>query len=176
MKIFLLTDLHFNHPNIIIYENRPENYKDIIIKNCQTMIGKDDTVYNLGDVIFKQKGELKSIMGMIPGTHHLCMGNHDNEKPDWYLKQGFATVQKTLLYDDIIFSHHPIDIDAMSKTLNIAIKFNIHGHFHNKQREEKSRTIAGYPFYSDKHICLSIEAMDYKPIELYDFLKLKGKI
>ena len=51
--VFVTSDLHFGHKNIIKYENRP--FKDVeemdqkLIENWNNKVGKDDTVYILGD-------------------------------------------------------------------------------------------------------------------------------
>jgi len=168
--------IHWNHTNILKYENRPENFKDLIIENCKNMISSEDDIYHLGDVIFKQKAELKEILSIIPGTKHMCKGNHDHEKPIWYISKGFKTCQKYIIIDNILLSHHPLDIDLIENETGIKIDFNIHGHFHRMTREDETRTKIGYPFYSDRHINLSIEEMEYKPILINEFLNLKGKI
>jgi calcineurin-like phosphoesterase family protein len=167
--------IHFNHANIIKYEDRPENFKELIIENCQKMIGENDTIIHLGDVIFSRKGELEDILKSIPGTKHLCKGNHDGESDDWYIRKGFATCRPFIIHEGILFSHKPMDLEKVDTDHSISqLKYNIHGHFHRKERDENDRTAGGYPFYSEKHLKLSIEEMDYSPIELKDFLTLKG--
>lgn len=101
----------------------------------------------------------------------MCKGNHDHEKPIWYISKGFKTCQKFIIVDNILLSHHPLDIDLIENETGTKIDFNIHGHFHTHE-EEKIK----YSFYSDRHINLSIEEMGYKPISIEDFLNLKGKI
>ncbi len=179
MKKYIITDSHFNHTNIIKYENRPENFKELIVNNWIDIVPADAEVYHLGDVIFKQASELGEILAKTPGTKHLCLGNHDREKPTWFINKGFSTAQRYIVitYEGykILLSHKPMDIAEIEKDHG-HIDFNIHGHFHSKTREELDRTSEGYPFYSERHINLSIEEMEYKPIEIVEFLKLKGKL
>jgi calcineurin-like phosphoesterase family protein len=169
MKRWIITDTHYNHKNIVKYENRPENFKEIIIANCKSMIAPDDELYHLGDVIFSRKGEMFDINAQTPGIKYLTLGNHDG-KAQWYKNKGFDVVARYLIVDDILFSHHPMDLKQF---IGMGIKYNIHGHFHKKTRKELDRTEKGYPFYSKLHFLLSIEEMDYKPILLDEFLKMK---
>ena len=50
---FFTSDTHFNHANIIKFCNRPfkdvEQMNDVMIANWNGVIGKDDTVFHLGD-------------------------------------------------------------------------------------------------------------------------------
>jgi len=58
-KIFMISDPHFHHENIIKYENRPfenaEQMTKTIIKNWNKVVQRDDEVFCLGDVCFKIK-------------------------------------------------------------------------------------------------------------------------
>jgi calcineurin-like phosphoesterase family protein len=170
MKQWIITDTHFNHKNIVKYENRPINYKEIIIKNCCELISPEDELYHLGDVIFSRKSELYDILLKIPGKKFLTKGNHDDEKAQWFKNKGFDVVSKYLFVDNILLSHIPMDLEPF-KDMNI--KFNIHGHFHRNDRKEVSRNKEFYPFYSNFHFNLSIEEMDYKPVLLYEFINKK---
>lgn len=58
--IFVTSDLHFGHKNIIQYENRPfKNIEEMdrkLIKNWNEIISENDTTYILGDFSW-YKGE-----------------------------------------------------------------------------------------------------------------------
>lgn len=169
-NIWLTTDWHFGHKNIIKYESRPLNYQDQILNNLREKVSPDDIVINFGDVIFKQHSTITEMMNSLPGKYILVLGNHDRNKPQWYKNHGFYWVGKYYEYKNILFSHRPVDL---SKWPNL--KYNIHGHFHRKNRTDISRTKEFYPFYTKYHYLLSIEEMNYKPILLEDFMKLNQK-
>lgn len=132
------------------------------------MIGPNDLLINLGDVIFAKRSDLIWIMAKIQGKKVLTKGNHDDEKAQWYKSKGFDIVTDVFYYDNIIFSHQPVDL-----ALHPHVEYNIHGHFHNMLNRKDNRRAQFYPFYSDKHILLAIDDLNYKPLLLKEFLKKK---
>jgi len=164
-RIWLTTDWHLHHFNILKYEDRPVGFEKLIYENIRERVMDGDVVINLGDVIFKRNGELIQIMQSLPGTHILTMGNHDRQKNKWYREHGFHWVCRTYEYKDILFSHRPLDITHWPN-----LKYNIHGHFHTKNRDDITRTEGAYPFYSENHLLLSLEELNYDVIKLKDFM------
>lgn len=82
--IYFISDLHFNHKNIIKYEKeaRPfdtaEEMNEALIKNWNDTVTGADTVYVLGDVFMGGKQEsLHEIMRRLNGRKILIRGNHD---------------------------------------------------------------------------------------------------
>jgi calcineurin-like phosphoesterase family protein len=82
-NIFLSSDLHLDHKNIIKYCNRP--FRDVhemnywLIKNWNKTVGKQDTVYFLGDLALT-RGNKQRVIGFIHslnGKKIFIRGNHD---------------------------------------------------------------------------------------------------
>ena len=86
MAIWLTSDCHFNHANILKYcpESRPfetiEDMNEVIIKNWNSVVQDDDTVYVLGDFFMGQVEKIKAIFYRLKGHIILIRGNHDTEK------------------------------------------------------------------------------------------------
>jgi len=154
-RIWVITDTHFNHKMIVKYEDRPENYQELIINNWRRLVSKDDLVIHLGDVIFARQGELTDILTSLPGTKILTGGNHDRNKAQWYLDHGFTKVCHHLIMNNVLFSHKPYDIK------DYGLDYNIHGHFH---RETLDDITEPFPFYGEQQIKLAIEETDYCPM------------
>lgn len=81
---FFSSDLHLHHSRIIDYCNRPyaseEEMTTTLINNWNSVINKKDTVYLLGDVIFKVPTEKAiSTISQLNGKIHLILGNHDQD-------------------------------------------------------------------------------------------------
>lgn len=79
-KIFIISDLHLGHANIIKLANRPfktvEEMDNKIISNWNKVVGKDDLVYVLGDFCFKGKNA-DYYLNKLNGKIFLIKGNHD---------------------------------------------------------------------------------------------------
>lgn len=157
MKYWLITDIHQNHNNVIKYNDRPIDYVDQVQKNWQTIVKEEDTVVNLGDVIFHKAYELGDFMKTLPGTKILVRGNHDKGHTDsWFLKRGYSCVCDNITIKGVLLSHRPIPIGNSH--------MNVHGHFHNAGGERWESKLAST--ITDKHFLLSLEFIKYKPVLL----------
>jgi len=81
MRIYLITDTHFNHTNIIKYQHRPENFEKLIIKGL-SILQPNDILIHLGDICLGKDAEVHSkIMPFLAHLHSkiLVIGNHDHK-------------------------------------------------------------------------------------------------
>lgn len=80
--IWVTSDTHFNHANIIKYCNRPfssvEEMNETIIANWNKVVSEDDIVYHLGDFALGDKSLVPNIFRRLKGRINVIMGNHDN--------------------------------------------------------------------------------------------------
>lgn len=86
--IYITSDLHFYHKNIIKFQpNRNsstiEEMNEKLIEEWNSKVKDSDTIYHLGDFSFKNP---KEILNRLNGDKIFIMGNHDNER--WFLKSG----------------------------------------------------------------------------------------
>ena len=171
-NIFLTSDQHFFHGNIIKYCNRPWNsgkdsdgniivtQKDIeemneeMIMRWNSVVPNDGIVYHLGDIALGDRNKIKEILPLLNGKINLIMGNHDTKSVEFYYECGFNRVydHPILLKDFFILSHEPISF------LNKNSCFvNIYGHVHDSDV---------YKTFSVNSCCVCVERHDYKPISL----------
>lgn len=77
--IYITSDSHFNHTNIIKYCNRPfmnvGDMNESLINNWNERIRPNDIVYHLGDFGFGEA--CKKIFKRLNGNKCLIVGNHD---------------------------------------------------------------------------------------------------
>lgn len=164
--IWVISDTHFYHDNIIKFENRPKDFNEQIIHNWNSLVGHDDTVIHLGDVIFgMNKAEnLAKIMRRLNGKKILCIGNHDNAEPMSYMDAGFDFVVDYFVLNGIAFSHAPLT------PLPEGVTKNIHGHFHrgvhrNPDIPDRHYDKDYYKWHEEKYHLIQIED-DLKPVDL----------
>lgn len=163
MNTWLISDTHLFHDKIIEYCNRPPNHTQLIIENWRKLVKPEDFTIHLGDVIFRQKSQLKEILDSIPGRKILIRGNHDDESLDWYMSHGFDFACDALIQQDIIYTHIPIEELPYGQK----VRFNIHGHLHNAPFIKENWDLHSKPF--NKLFALEIEG--YKPVLLSEFIQ-----
>ena len=84
--IYLTSDLHFNHVNILKYEpvNRPfetlEEMNETLIANWNAKVSAEDTVYVLGDLAMGTVEASRACIERLNGKIVLIRGNHDSPK------------------------------------------------------------------------------------------------
>lgn len=148
MKIWITSDTHLDHRNIIRYCDRPfnsvEEMNEAIIKNWNERVGKDDLVIHLGDFCKGDAEKIKEFRNKLNGIIILILGNHDFKVNE---SCGFIIVNGSLVIGDVIFSHEPIPLEEIPHGMVC-----VHGHIHEKK--------------SYSGINVSVERIDYKPIEL----------
>ena len=83
-NIWFTSDTHFGHANIIKYDKRPfesiEEHDEALITRWNTVVGKGDVVYHLGDVAWHNKViDVEALLRRLNGTKILITGNHDKD-------------------------------------------------------------------------------------------------
>lgn len=154
--VWITSDTHWSHTNIIRYQNRPfvdvEEMDKSLFRGWRETVKPDDTIIHLGDVCFKwSKERTTSILASLPGHKILIMGNHDrSHSPNWWKEVGFEEVySKPFIYKEkYVLSHEEIDFSAYGKH----ITFNVFGHIHSNKKDKKNGR------------CVSVECTDYKPV------------
>lgn len=81
-KIFLTSDLHVGHKNVLRFCNRPFlDIKDMskdLIENWNRVVGENDIVFDLGDMFwFDSRHDVKKFIEKLNGHIYKLPGNHD---------------------------------------------------------------------------------------------------
>jgi len=135
--IYVTSDLHFNHSNIIKYCNRPfintfeMNQK--LINNWNSVVQRGDSVFVLGDFMFGRKAEHDAdyFLSNLNGNKILITGNHD--KKEVINARGWKEVHKTIYETEIngqyiVMCHYPM----RSWNHFFRNSWHLFGHVHNK--------------------------------------------
>ena len=158
-NVYLIADTHFGDGRILRYENRPfSDTREMdaeLMDRWNTRVSQGDRVYVLGD--FGAEGYEKEILAQLNGEKYLIKGNHDLKSNEEYRRMGFREVyDHPVIIDGFwIFSH-----DALYVNANMPYA-NVFGHVHNNPIVRD---------YSAQHFCVSVERIDYTPID-FDAVK-----
>ena len=156
-EIFVISDLHFGHANIIRYCARPfshdavDEMDKVLIKNWNYTVKPVDRIFHIGDLCYGPDAKDPSeYLQRLNGKIFLIDGNHDE-------KNTVAHLSETLVHRDIPFLliHDPDDVrESFSGWV-------VHGHHHNNN-------LADYPFinFEDRRINVSAEVIRYQPVSL----------
>lgn len=156
MKIFIISDTHFGHNNILNFTNKDgtqlRKFKSIIdhdelmIENWNKVVSNKDKVYHLGDVGFFSFSRCADVLKRLNGTKILIKGNHDHFKLSQY-QQYFKDIRASHILDKFILTHIPIHPESLYKW-----RANIHGHVHTNSLKDNN------------YFNTSVEVINYTPI------------
>ena len=112
-KKFYISDLHIGHKNILAFDNRPffnlEEMTETIISNWNSVVGKNDSVYVLGDM-FWNNAEIPIVLPRLNGVKFLVKGNHDRVNEE--MKKHFVWIKDYAVIKDgeehVVLCHYPI--------------------------------------------------------------------
>jgi calcineurin-like phosphoesterase family protein/2'-5' RNA ligase len=163
-KIYVFSDTHFDHTNIIRYCNRPFNstrqMNDGLVGNWNTTVRDIDTIYFLGDMAYgRNRRPIDYWLGKLGGEVFYIRGNHDSDEitratviPNRYGIQ-FGNYKFLLMHDP----YRPLGYDG----------WIIHGDKHNNHLNE-------YPLINQKNktVNVSSELIHYTPLSLEKIISL----
>jgi len=160
-RIFVTSDHHFFHNNIIKYCNRPfvsvQKMHEFMIDEWNSVVQKDSIVIHLGDFICGGSlEEVKEITDRLNGYKILIQGNHDRRGISWFKEVGFDRVFKRRWnLGQYCFSH---DFQRPEYLAYNKISYNLHGHSHKHDY--------GHPWYN-----FCVDVVGYKPKKVKTNLK-----
>ena len=167
MKTFFTADNHFNHKNIIKYQNRPfknvSHMNEVMIKNWNEKVSKSDRIFILGYLSMDTNGEnTQDILNQLNGAKFLIKGNHDSWANKTALQKNFSWIRNyhTLRENNqvVILLHYPIlQWDRRHKG-----SIHLYGHVHTEEVKE----LVGTKSYN-----VGVDVNNFYPVELYDIVK-----
>ncbi len=149
-SIFVVSDMHFDHKNIIKYSDRPfrsvYDMNHTLISNWNDRVRKDDRVYYLGDMTFGRKNRpIDFWLSRLNGEIRFIRGNHDTDvitkaeviedrfliKYDGYEFLLMHDPDRTLDWDGWVIhgdkhNNYPVTyphINKRNKTVNVCVEY-----------------------------------------------------
>ena len=156
-KLWLWSDLHFGHKNIIGFSDRPfvgiNHMNQCLVEYYNDYVQDDDVCIWGGDISFLNSMRTNQLLDLCRGYKILIVGNHDFERKN--LKQMNFDEQHLLYHlqhDDMSFvlTHYPMENLPWPH-------FNIHGHIHVGGQWDWEK-------YGEQMYNINCEFHGYKPI------------
>ena len=168
MKVFVTSDTHFYHFNIIKYCNRPFNNIDEmnseLIKRWNETVSDEDIVIFCGDFCFARTAEAAEVTERLTralkGHKIIVKGNHDFKK-FCYTNVGWDNecYQELIFNNRFSFRHRPDN--PYSTLLSDAEKFDFifYGHVHDK--------VLGWAPINCINVCVDVN--DFRPLDITNY-------
>lgn len=163
-RIFVISDTHFLHENIIKYASRPFSCADEadreMIMRWNGIVSDSDIVYHLGDVFMGDEKKADAILTQLNGRKRLIVGNHDNIRSPVIMKH-FPKIMMWRNFKEygFILSHVPVHPNE----LQYGRPYNVHGHIHEKVIDDH------------RYFNVSVEQIGYAPIPLDEIASQKPR-
>ncbi len=166
-NIWVISDTHFGHENIIKYCDRPfansKEMDDCMLTYWNETVKETDKVYHLGDVYFG-RGTGEYILPKLKGKKRLILGNHDHGK-DPVLHANFEKIDVWRMFSEfeLLLTHVPVHTFTLGEKLNRRGQpvnlTNVHGHIHNHKIND------------EKYRCVCVEHTNYRPVHIEELMR-----
>lgn len=169
MTVYVMTDTHFNHENLVKWGERSASYE---AEMCIALakLTQEDTLIHMGDICIGKDSKVHDMLNSVcKAKRILVRGNHDNKSYHWYTTNGWMFVCEQfecfVANKLVTFSHRP----TPKKTW---CSYEIHGHTHgNSHRGDEYAS-----FYDSKyHIDICPEIVGNAPLPLLQVIQNKIK-
>lgn len=187
-KVFFTSDLHFGHENVIRFDSRPfttiEEMDAELVRRWNAKVNKEDTVYVLGDLIWKSRnGDAHALIKSLHGHIILIKGNHDRFLHNAQAKAALAAIKD---YDDICVTSEDGSVHRCILCHYFIPFYNghrhqaihLHGHSHISEEAELERKFAtelNAKGYSNKTYNVGCMYWNYEPVTLDEILRREVK-
>lgn len=173
MKIFLSSDTHYGHKNIIGFCGRPfptvREMDEEFIRRWNAVVTDVDVTYHVGDLSYYKDAKTADILRSLNGKIFLVRGNHDTPKRCGTLSKDIVEILPSLCAIEVhgrlaVLCHLPLEAWRIGRheivhTYGEPIEgkprnvLHFHGHTHGNSRKVPLRTDVG------------VDCWDYAPVE-----------
>jgi calcineurin-like phosphoesterase family protein len=181
-KIFVTSDLHFNHDREFIWGPRGfhsiEGMNEAIVQRWNSVVSPEDTVYVLGDLCLgggEALAKNEELLLRLNGNLQIILGNHDTT-PRKIMYASLPNVTLVPVYADMLhykgyhfyMSHFPTMTSNLEKETLKQCTINLYGHTHQQNN-----------FYQDIPFMyhVGVDSHNCYPVLLDDIIEeMKNKV
>jgi calcineurin-like phosphoesterase family protein len=175
MTIFLISDTHFCHANMLTFTNadgslvRPgfanvQEMDEHLVECWNRVVKPPDHVYHLGDVTMLRGSDgncapAARLLDRLNGHKRIILGNHDHNSAQWY-SRWFKKVKGQNMLDGYLMTHYPVHPGSLGRA-----KANVHGHIHRQHVMAPPDAPTSHK-RDERYINVSVEVLNYTPVAL----------
>uniref|UniRef100_UPI0040563239 metallophosphoesterase n=1 Tax=Acetatifactor sp. TaxID=1872090 RepID=UPI0040563239 len=160
--IWFTSDLHLGHRATISMCERPfenvEEMNETLIRNINSCVKKNDTIYILGDIAHRTPvAAVNQMISRMNGKKILCKGNHDKKYDEALFEKICDFLEIAVNGVNVSLLHYPMM--TWPKSRHGAL--HLHGHIHSKgdyNLLQKSEGILRYD--------VGVDANNYCPVSI----------
>jgi calcineurin-like phosphoesterase family protein len=187
-SVWYTADTHFTHRMVAELRGFASSagHDEVIVANWNAVVGRDDTVWHLGDVGLGKPALILPWAARLNGAIHLITGNHDAVWPghrdshkhqrEWL--EHFASVQsfarRKIGGRYVLLSHFPYDGDHTAEDRHRQFRLRdegtwlLHGHTHGRERLGQVTlppvTFGGEGAWRGRQLHVGLDAWDLRPV------------
>ncbi len=169
-NIWLTSDTHFCHDRDFVWDARGfknvHEMNEAIIERWNKVVGKDDIVYHLGDVMLMDNIEGLKLLKSLKGKIYIAYGNHDTEARVRLYDNCYNVANVSMGYrlsegkKTLVLTHYPTITANGEDTRTL----NLFGHTHQKtnffKNEDGTERKYMYHVGMDSHDCTPVNLED----------------
>lgn len=179
-RVFVWSDQHFFHLNIIKYTKRPFAFSPeglleqsrVLLQNYRETVQPQDLVVFLGDVAFTKKemhSKIQEIFDAMPGRKILLKGNHDTASDTFFKRLGFAWIYPYLICGEYFLCHYPLSDEPScrheAEAKAVFASSNCHKIIHGHTHTQDPLCTDGIPRWN---VCVDYGSNNYRPLLVTD--------
>ena len=161
MSVYLTSDTHFGHNNVLTYSKRPfasiAEHDEALVTNWNAVVKPGDLVYHLGDLALCNPIYAASLVARLAGQKFWLLGNHDGKQMQKRCREFFVKIMhyEEISYESrkVVLCHYPI----LSWRAMHHGSVMLHGHCHGNLKPS-----------SAKRIDIGVDCWKYAPVSLAD--------
>lgn len=187
MSVYVISDTHFGHDNLITYCDRPfQNAGEMdaqIINQWNSTVDPRDTVLFGGDLAISSPQDAITYQQQLNGKFTLLTGNHDEfdkwRTPFPVMESQYFTYSHYGDEYEFYYSHWPAQYQARTTRDDNRVQpdyaalpswfegWNLHGHVHNNDLEK-------FPFvnHTQKTVNVGADLLQFTPLDMNSLVRI----
>lgn len=159
--VYFISDAHFGHKNLCekFRGMTVEESDELLIRNWNNKVKKDDIVYHLGDFSMDAPNLLEKYLSRLNGQIYVIGGNHDTRRVCSRFKELGVTVLGCMEYKGYMLTHMPVHRRILREGWFRRYRGNIHGHIH------------AYELISPDYISVAADLNNMTPLTLDEIIE-----